>query len=232
MRLGDWLADPTKPDVLPKPSPFFHYQDKDEHWPIGKDFSEDAWIAQENLWIQREIYTLIKKANEYVSVFEPRVAKKKAANKYAFSNPYWDLELELDRKKSKVAVHFKNLLPRGQKLDFKLKVYVNQKIKSTKKGKGSSSSGPLNVAPLNPAGFSKDRKTADDGFDWHKAEFDLDLRAGLEAKDIYRVEQMLTWETAAVRRLDAIHIQPAQRRHPGMSSSVSRTHAGLRSRHR
>jgi hypothetical protein len=33
------------------------------------DISEEAWIAQEDLWIYRELFRLVKKANDYVANF-------------------------------------------------------------------------------------------------------------------------------------------------------------------
>ena len=65
----------------PTPGKSFHFVPKFNM--VGKDSkdesaSDDVWIAQEDVWIQEELFRLIRVANDFVSKFE-RVEDAKAA---------------------------------------------------------------------------------------------------------------------------------------------------------
>src|SRR5262249_34914016 len=81
-----------KEDKLPPPdNRFFNYVDA---WDDKNKemISDEVWAAQENLWVQRELYRRIKAANDAVAVATP-VAKDKENKWPKFRNFYWDIEL-------------------------------------------------------------------------------------------------------------------------------------------
>src|SRR5262249_8960435 len=111
----------------PASAPFFHYVAKP--WIIqDHDISDEAWMAQEDLWLQREIYRIIREANDSVSTFkgEGGDGKGDSPKTYVFTNPYWELTLTLATKK-KLGVQIKNLLPRRQRLDLDFLVQLQKK---------------------------------------------------------------------------------------------------------
>jgi hypothetical protein len=152
------------------------------------DISEEAWLAQEDLWIQRELFRLVRMANDEVSKFEGVTAEDKKGgddkNKvYTFRNPYWEMGLNL-QSSNKLVVSLKNLLSRKQKLEVKFRVRFNK----TMAPEIISISGD----PLGPQKeWKKDILFKDDN---------------PARKGIYGVEQVLTWETAAVKRIDLVSV--------------------------
>ncbi len=186
---------PYDKKALPEPSSrFFHYvaaEGKQGVWDLAdKDISEEIWLAQEDVWVYRELFRLVKKANDYVANFEPvRDAKGKTVPGL-FSNPYWQLELKLLAPKQ-LQVKITNRLSRPQRIDT-----TRFLIKADPKG-------PLQLIPrldgepLAPAGAKDDKGVPRD-----TAEKTLDLT--FTAKGIAGVRQMLTWETAAVKRIDQV----------------------------
>jgi hypothetical protein len=49
---------------------YFRYVEK---WDPAVIKTEEPWLAQEDLWVQREIFRLIRQANDYVAVFTPEL---------------------------------------------------------------------------------------------------------------------------------------------------------------
>lgn len=75
VQLYGWSYDP---DSYPLPGMrFLNYVSAD--WDTNKDISQEAWIAQEDLWIQTEIFRLIRAANDSIGQFV-RVDKGKPAS--------------------------------------------------------------------------------------------------------------------------------------------------------
>lgn len=161
-------------------------------WPQGQGtpISKEAWIAQEDLWIQREIYRIIKSANDSVSSFAPQFeGKNDLKNKaYLFRNSYFDVELSLDKDEN---LFFKiiNRQPRKQSIDLSFRVLLNNT-------KGHSKEiFKISGDALQPAGTK--------GKDFYSTTF----RKGKDERTgIYSVEQVLSWQTAAIKRLDQISI--------------------------
>jgi hypothetical protein len=189
VQLANWPFNPDAfddPDALPQNWKFFRYVARE--WDVKKDISDEAWIAQEDLWIQRELYRMIRDANNYVSVFKGAGGDDNGKGKvFAFTNPYWKLELTLSGP-TKLEYKITNLLSRRQRLDINFFVRLNK----------SSEEEPevLHVGghpPLNPReshqGFKK--------------------LVGQPPTGIYAVEQDINWETAAVKRIDEVHIGSA-----------------------
>ena len=174
----------------------------------GDDFSAEAWIAQENFWIQKEIYRIIRSANDDIAVFDwydkdvkkaPQDLKGKVAqtdNVYRFKNSALELELKLDKTGS-LTLTVKNLLARKQKLDLNFRVLMND-------GAGFK---PEVIAvsgnPLYPKAEKGDVSNKDT---FTKTYPPLKDAKAAPRTGIYGVEQQLTWETAAIKRIDYISI--------------------------
>jgi hypothetical protein len=156
------------------------------------DISEEAWLAQEDLWIQKELFRLIRLSNDYVSKFEgvTEADKKGGADKnkfYTYKNPYWELGLKLAGN-NELIVSLKNLQSRRQKLGVNFRIWFN--------GKGKEPETFLvDDEPLGPSGTPEATRV--------KA---YPFKENLVRTGIFGVEQVLTWETAAVKRIDNITI--------------------------
>lgn len=173
----------NKKEDWPKMVRFFSYVADD--WKAADDISEEAWLAQEDLWVQRELYSLIRKANDYVSKCQGTGGEEK--NKwYKFKNPYWELDLLYPGGKN-LEVKIKNLLDRRQKLDLSFRMRFNKRLPAEIVTIGGE--------PLDPRGTKNDTMTKT-----------IPLLDGMTRTGIYEVEQVLTWETAAVKRIDHLSI--------------------------
>jgi hypothetical protein len=157
-------------------------------WDTGIDFSKGAWIAQEDLWIQREIYQVIRDTNKTVSEFkkQPGSGNDKVQ---IFKNSYFELHLTLLPDGS-IDFKAKNLLNRRQRLDQKFLVKTIEN--------GTPEEIKISADPLMPKG---DAGKKDSYSEILKAPTD-----GTKRKGIFEVRQVLTWETAAVKRIDQISI--------------------------
>jgi hypothetical protein len=180
--LRDWLyrRDGLPDDKEKKDVKFIRYVAQD--WDVKKEFSKEAWIAQENIWIQKEIYQIIKRTNDDISKFHGG-EEKGAKGKYHFRNPAFALELSLAEDKS-LSFKITNLLQRTQKLD------LNFRVKMSKTGDAPIV--PISGLPLAP-GKS------------HVQTIKFDAKEAPRT-GVYGVDQLLTWETAAVKRIDHISI--------------------------
>jgi hypothetical protein len=193
VQLKDWIFNTRDDKALPdEKMPFIRYVTKE--WNDLSDFSDEAWIAQENLWLQQDIYRCIRKANDSISVFAGQGGKKRNET-YRFKNSYFELELSLDQN-GKLTFKISNMLPKPQRLDLNFRVLMNDK--------GSSElikvSGPRLEAHIG------DPKKRD-----KKSSFVAEFEAKKESprNGIYAVKQVLTWENAAVKRIDHISLGSA-----------------------
>jgi hypothetical protein len=153
------------------------------------DISEQAWLAQEDIWVQRELYRLIRLANDYVSKFErvdPEVKAEDKTKVQTFRNPYWELGLKWAAG-NKLSLTLKNLQNRRQKLDVKFRVVFNEDKPAEEI--------PIGGLPLGPSGSEDATHTETYAF-----------KDTMPRRGIYGVEQVLTWETAAVKRIDQISV--------------------------
>jgi hypothetical protein len=183
VQLRDWLyrSDSLPDEKERKDVKFIRYVAQD--WDIKKEFSKEAWIAQENIWIQKEIYQIIKRANDDISKFQGG-EEKGAKGKYHFSNSTFALELILAEDKS-LSFKITNLLQRTQKLDLNFRVQMSKT--------GTAPIIPISGLPLAPG------KT-------HVQTIKFDKAKESQRTGVYAVEQLLTWETAAVKRIDHVSI--------------------------
>lgn len=173
VQLRGWFYQ--KGERPPAGAPFLMFL-RDE-WTAKADISEEAWIAQEDLWIQKEIYRLIGLANDYVAEF-------KEVKKGVWRNPYWEIGLEL-RNGTTLDVTVKNLQTRRQKLEFNLLVKFHKSFEPER----------VLLGGRPPLDGGEQAKLAP-----------IELPDGPARTGIYGVRQLLTWETAAVKRIDQIVI--------------------------
>lgn len=163
--------------------PFFNFKDGEWAKTTLKEKSREAWTAQEDVWIQRELYRLIALANDYVAVFNGKGAAEKEKF-FAFDNPYWKVDALLT-KDNKIKLKMTNNLARRQRSEVEFLVTVNPArdpvlVKIEKQ------------PPLNSGATSRE----------------LVFTAPVTSlpKGIFGIKQVLTWETAAVKRIDKIAI--------------------------
>lgn len=197
-RKGDFVAGKgyvwKDADYPPKGAKFFRYVT--EQWKGEQDISEEAWTAQEDLCIQREMFRLVRQANDYVARFKPE-SQSDDGRIFKGKNPYWQLELKLEGDKLHVKVL--NLLERRQRIDVRFRVQFD-------KDKAFQVIPRLDRDALGPRGSAGELE--DPAKPGTKRIMPLDVcEEVLDAKQfrgkrIYAVEQVLTWDTAAVKRID------------------------------
>ena len=185
VQLREWLyhKDAT-PDTVDQA--FIRYV-TDLPWKVNLDITKEAWIAQEDLWIQKDIYRMIREANKDVSHFKPTSNAK--AKTQTFQNSYFDLDLSLDAEK-KLTFKIKNRLSRRQSID------LTFRVKMSKDADNPAEIIKISGAALLPKGDKAGKDSHEQFLKQEKQE-----RTG-----IYDVEQVLTWQTAAVKRIDQIAI--------------------------
>lgn len=85
-----WLYDPK--DLPAADSPFFRYV---ASWDVRdpKLNAKEAWTAQEDLWIQKELFRMIRQANDYVADF--RGEGGIGNDVFYFSHDDWKLDLQV-----------------------------------------------------------------------------------------------------------------------------------------
>lgn len=193
--LKDWLVPKKAKELPPATVGFLRFVPSP--WKADADISEEAWLAQEDLWIQKEFYRLIRQANDYVGKMDGKGVT--ALNTTAtFKNIYFELNLKL-LSADKLQVTIKNLQNRRQKLEVKFRVTFIEEG-----GKESIDKITVEGEPLDPIGTQDAKGKAKDSLTQV-----IDLPSGLNRKGIADVEQALTWDTAAVRRIDLISIGSA-----------------------
>jgi hypothetical protein len=114
-----------------------------------------------------------------------------------FTNPNWTLSLKVVKEGSAVRVSLTNRLPRRQRLDFNLLVRFQRDEKQ-----GTEIEVPGDSLP--PAGSRDDKNQPLD-----TVVMERELPAGTNPTGIYDARQELTWETAAIRRLDQVNFGEA-----------------------
>jgi hypothetical protein len=195
-------------ELPPAEAPFFrHVKDWDLRDKDPALLSEEIWLAQEDLWIQREMFRIIKKANDSVANFEPVVANNQPVPG-RFQNPYWQIDV-LGVQGDQIKIRLTNRLERPQAVN------VNFRVQFAKGGPFVAIAPVKDNDPLPPAGTKdKDGKAKD------SIERDLKIESEEPGKQVVGVRQVLTWETAAVRRIDHVSIG-----YSGGESSLSQRNA-------
>lgn len=149
--------------------------------------SEEVWLAQEDLWVQRELLQVIRETNDGLALYEksknPTQRAKDEIDRQVFENPRWRLELGLTR--DEIRWRVTNRSPRLQTLALTFRLTF--KPKSPK---------PLDLwvdgEPLAPNQSSK--------------EVAVKLPGALPPSAIEAVEQVLDWHTAPVKRIDRLRL--------------------------
>lgn len=195
----DEIPDKVKEKLIPPgDARFLRFVNTD--WNISNDISDEAWIAQEDLWIQKEIYRLIRSANDSLSAFDEVPGSRNNKTKsVSYKNPYFAVNMQL-KDADTLQMTIANLLNRRQKVE-SMKVRVRftdpTTIKNVAPEVFSVVSRTQDADPLEPKGDPKkgDVRT-----------ITVKLKKGPRRDGIYSLEQVLTWETAAVKRIDQVAI--------------------------
>jgi hypothetical protein len=172
-------------------------------WKENRYLSREAWTAQEDLWVQRELFRSIRAVNRRVATFTRKYAAGARpagpGGADVFVNPYWEVTLKLTPDGKGLTGKVTNPLGRRQRVDG---TYLLVRVRE----QGEPEKVRLGGEPLLP-GAGRDLPV-------HK------LQGGAQATGIVGVEQVLTWETAAVKRLDAVLVGGG-RRQAGSGSVIS-----------
>lgn len=189
--LRDWPV-PKKASELPQRQNVKFLRFAGPNWITDHDISEEAWVAQEDLWIQKEIYRIVRQANDYVGKLEgtPVAGFNQEA---VFKNTYVELKLKL-LSNDQLECTIKNLQDHRLKLEIKFRIRFDKDATVGEKVL-------VEGEPLEPAGTVDAKKKPKDSLT-----VTIDLPVGPKRTGIFGVEQALTWETAAVRRIDNITI--------------------------
>jgi hypothetical protein len=176
---------------------------------------EDVWLSQEDFWVKRELLRVVRAANDAVGRFQevkqlktaaPKDAKGKAAvqpedrNHKIFRNPFWEVELTLAQNAKREYVlrgKITNIGKHREPLDALLVYLTNPPFElSTKPAVVAIEHEPV------PVGESVDIK-----------ETKIDQTQSIDG--ITGVEQMLSWRTAPVKRIDQLLIDYKSSRNAG-----------------
>ncbi|MBI2805658.1 MAG: hypothetical protein HYX68_11830 [Planctomycetes bacterium] len=193
VQLRNWLY---RPDTLPEEK-FIRYVQKE--WDTRSNFSDEAWIAQEDIWIQQEIYRIIRSVNDEVKVLRRVEGDAKGKKRspedrgvaQVFRNTNFEMILSLDGKDN-LSVTLKNLLPRGQRLDVSFLVTMNLDV-----GQDPELI-TISGLPLLPAGAAGGKDSIVSNIPYSNK--------SARRKGVYKVEQVIGWEGAAIKRIDQITI--------------------------
>jgi hypothetical protein len=207
--LGDaWVY---KKDRLPPPdNRFFPYVANWEAKELKTDRAEEIeeiWAAQENLWVQREMFRRIKAANDSLAIARAVGGKEKDGSATKWRNYYWEIDLKVV--KDGIAVRLKNIRSKPQALDglrFVLRVNNDPKV-------------PVLIFPsptLKDKGFEGDKVLPGESFPPSGKDM-LHVNVSEDVQGIYGVEQVLTVETAAVKRIDVIAVAAGNNGEPAVS---------------
>jgi hypothetical protein len=179
---------------------------------------DDIWLAQEDLWVKRELLRIVRDANDAVATFKevkPGAAGDKSAagadaaegkekkevkaaepppasdpNHKIFRNPYWELDLSLIRSnKGKSPFQLSGKITNIS--DHKLACGNIYKVKMDRNPDSAFALLPIDREPL-AAGESDT--------------FGFDVPPTVQVRGLYGVEQVWTWRTAPVKRIDEVRL--------------------------
>jgi hypothetical protein len=179
-----WIYRPNK--IPPADNRFLGYVPDWNENTNARDISDEIWAAQENLWLTREMYRRIKAANDALAHFE--YVSTDALKWAKFRNFYWEIELKPSG--TGVQAKLKNLRPKRQNID-NLHLLVRLKDKDS----------PPVLFPPSDKSFQGEALAPGGTFASEAIEV-----AGTPLNGVFSVEQVLTVETAAVKRLDMLLI--------------------------
>ncbi len=166
---------------------------KVDDWKQLPPTSEDLWLAQEDLWVQRGLLQIIRDVNDAAATF----TAKGDGKQMVFTNPDWMLELNLADTQGKQILHYRltNIGNRRQSLGFSFEIIFD----------GTSSHGflPIDGEPLAPGkSIPAEGEQAVPGKakpgEW-PIPADVGHPSGLKS-----VRQIFDWRTVPVKRVDKI----------------------------
>jgi hypothetical protein len=144
--------------------------------------SDKIWNAQEDYWIRRELLRIVQNANQFVARFKGAGGTEEKKT-YVFTSPLW--RLQLSRVKDAVTGKLTNITRHRQRLDVSFLVQL-----SAKNRRGRARLGEIKV-PGETLGAGASVPV--------EAEFGGETPEGL-----FGVEQVLTFATAPIKRVDQI----------------------------
>jgi hypothetical protein len=174
-----------KDRLPPVDNRFFSYVPEWDDRVLG--ISDEIWAAQENLWLTREFYRRIKAINEAVARLD-HISTDQTSRWSKFRNFYWELELKPSG--NGLLAKLKNLRPYRQAID-SLRFLVKFK-----------EDGPEVMFPPEKEAFLSDALEPDKTFTTPEP---IEV-PGVALNGISSVKQILTTETAAVKRIDLLLI--------------------------
>ena len=198
--------------------------------------AEEIWLAQEDLWVQRELLQVVRDANDSVAKFRilPNFAAagvigsalyqaippenywpaaSKGERRQRFYNPFWELDLTLTQNAKKEPVlkgSIKNVSRRKLSLGMQFDVQFTRERQESEAGVGQLF---VDGEPV-PAGKSAEIK-----------ETGSLAQAVGRTPGLYGVEQVFTWKTAPVKRLDALSLFHSSHRNASAALKPARQFA-------
>lgn len=177
------------------------------NWPQKPPTDEDVWLAQEDIWIKRELLRVVKNANDLVGVFRgPKPAEKdkpapklpageEIVDRKVFHNPYWELDLVLTRggqNKHFLRGTLKNVGKKRHPLGIYFAVSL-QRGYNVQPCYLMVDGDPLGVGDTVQVAFQDEKRTL----------LNVDL---YNPSGLYRVEQVFNWRSVPVKRIDVVQL--------------------------
>ena len=167
------------------------------HWPIDPvPTIEECWLAQEDLWVKRELLDIIHKTLDEVRIFKPYQADKDAKpepGRQLMRNANWELDLVIapDEKSKEIVISDKTTIKNINAWKRNLPLAdVKFRVKQ-----GASNNFMEFAIPV-------------DNLDWGKT---TDIKKAfafgrlvIDPSKPLEVEQVLTWSTSPIKRIDAL----------------------------
>lgn len=152
--------------------------------------SEEIWLAQEDLWFQKEVLRLIREANELAGTLkrvEPRTPEEKNSSG-TFANAVWRMSVKIQSMPGKIVLNGKltNVSPWRQTLGLRFRIHSG----AAAQGGFAPEVVPVEGEPLLPG---------------ESCSFSGNLRVLPEP--VERVTELFNWRNAPIKRIDGLRMQ-------------------------
>jgi hypothetical protein len=166
---------------------------------------EDIWLAQEELWVKRELLRIVNDANETAARFKEvdstnnKSAQPAAKDSYhkRYRSPWWEIDLTAapnDKGKYVLSGTLKNVSHRRLARGVEFRVLLDE-------DKGFETANTILFVDGEPLGPGQSIALAP-----------AELQEGATVKGLFGVEQILNWRNVPVKRIDQISLDaPASR---------------------
>jgi len=179
----------------------FRYVGKEDErgkWHTTPPTTEECWLAQEDVWVQRELALVIKSALDALAKFKPAGTAPKvegAVTQYRLQNTNWELNLVLERNEARQLV----VSPKSTLKN------INAAKRTLLLGRGKQPGVKLR---LQQGGIRADVVIEGEPVAWDKtAEFKKTTRIdNLDPSKPLDVEQVFDWYTSPIKRIDDIQL--------------------------